>query len=83
MLVRYKRNKKYACYDSDSLPSEGKSESIQRLYGPFASCGDCPYASHGFLCYSAEGDCMKTDMQRLNNRRKETLKNNEKEAQKP
>lgn len=70
MLVKYKRNKRYACYNSDSLTSVGRIETTPRPHGPFKSCGDCPYASHGFICYSQEGDCLKTDMQKINHRRK-------------
>lgn len=70
MLVKYKRNKHSACYDSDCLTSVGKITPPPRLCGPFKSCGDCPYASHGFLCYSREGDCMKTDMEKLSRRKK-------------
>lgn len=70
MLIKYKKNKRSACYDSDSLVSVGKPELQPRLRGPFPSCGDCPYPSHGFICYSSEGDCLRTDMQKINQRRK-------------
>lgn len=71
MGVRYKHNKKLACYSSGSLITSPKTEaSSSRLRGPFASCGDCPYAHHGFLCYSKEGDCMKTYLQRMTEKRK-------------
>ena len=69
MLVKYKRNRKFACYDSESLTSTGRPEPPPRLVGSFKSCGDCPYASHGFICYSREGDCLRTDMQKINQRR--------------
>ncbi|TCK89045.1 hypothetical protein EDC19_2458 [Natranaerovirga hydrolytica] len=70
MLIRYKKNKRTACYDSDSLLSAGKHETNPRLCGPFKSCGDCTYPSHGFICYSSEGNCLRTDMQKINQRRK-------------
>ena len=28
----------------------------------FSRCEDCPYPSHGFLCWSSEDDCMRTRM---------------------
>ena len=70
MLVHYKKNRKPACYDSDSLVSVEKVLTEKRPNGPFKSCGECPYASHGFICYSREGDCLRTDMQKINQRRK-------------
>lgn len=71
MLVRYKRNKQTACYDSENLVTVGKLQAEERLRGPFPGCCDCPYPSHGFICYSAEGDCLRTDMQRIHNKSKQ------------
>jgi hypothetical protein len=65
MLVRYKKNRKPACYDSDNLSSIGRIPVDEQPHGPFKSCGGCPYPSHGFICYSSEGDCLRTDMQRI------------------
>ncbi len=69
MIVYFKKNKRPACYDSENLIT-GSRPPIQHLCGPFKSCGECPYASHGFICYSSEGDCLKTDMQKIENYRK-------------
>ncbi len=41
----------------------------ERAVGPYASCGACPYAAHGKSCSTREGDCMRTDMERINRRR--------------
>lgn len=65
MLIRYKKNKRSACYDSDTLVTGGRIPPIERPCGPFKSCGNCPYPSHGFLCYSSEGDCLRTDMEKI------------------
>lgn len=70
MLVRYKKNKKPACYDSDVLVTTGPIPAAERPKGPFKSCGNCPYPSHGFICYSSEGDCLRTDMQKINKKAK-------------
>lgn len=70
MLVHYRRNKESAFYDSDQLQTVGRPDPPQQLRRPFASCGDCPYPSHGFQCYTAEGDCLKTHLQKLANQRK-------------
>jgi|GEM_PF-1751151 len=47
MLARYKRSRRNACYDSDSLVTHDKAKAEPRLHGPFPSCGDCAYPSHG------------------------------------
>lgn len=70
MLVHYKKNKQTACYDSTSLVTVGRIPPDKQPCGPFQSCGNCPYPSHGFMCYGSEGDCLRTDMQRLHNKNK-------------
>lgn len=65
MLVPYKKNKKNACYDSETLVTTGRLQPEERPKGPFKSCGDCPYPSHGFVCYGSEGDCLRTDMDKI------------------
>lgn len=65
MLVKYKRNKKVTYYDPNTLITMGRAKPDPRPSGPFGSCIDCPYASHGFICYSREGDCMRTYMARF------------------
>ena len=64
MLIRYKRNRRTACYESESLLQGGRPEPAPQLTGPFKSCGGCPYARNGFICWSSEGKCLKTDMNR-------------------
>ena len=74
MTVHYKRNRSPAyCYDMDTSYLE-KAESVGRTRGPFESCGDCRYASHGFFCYGCEGDCLKTDMDKISKRRNQVCK---------
>jgi len=70
MIIRYRRNKTIAHYDSESLAAIGRPEPVESLRGPFKSCGDCPYPSHGFICYSAEGDCLKTHLEKFKKIRK-------------
>lgn len=49
MLVHYKKNRKPACYDSDSLVSVGKILPDERPCGPFKSCGSsCSYVVREF-----------------------------------
>lgn len=71
MLVHYKKNKKPACYDSDALITTGRIPPDERPHGPFKSCDNCPYPSHGFICYSSEGDCLRTDTQQIHSRNKQ------------
>ncbi len=74
MIVRYRRNREIAFYDLECLKSVGKPEQCESPRGPFKSCGECPYPSHGFICYRSEGDCLKTDMEKVHqkNRKEES-----------
>lgn len=33
-------------------------------------CKGCPYPGVGFVCWSTDGSCMKTDMEKINRNRK-------------
>ena len=33
-------------------------------------CEGCPYPSIGFICWNRDGTCMRTDMDKINRRRK-------------
>ena len=35
-----------------------------------ARCDGCPYPSVGFICWSPDGSCLKTDMNRISCRNK-------------
>ncbi|WP_041272708.1 hypothetical protein [Desulfitobacterium hafniense] len=35
-----------------------------------ASCEGCPYPSVGFICWSPEGSCMKTEVEKISSRSK-------------
>lgn len=68
MIVHYKRNKHTACFYTNNTADRVRPQPIERPHGPFASCEDCPYASHGFMCYGKEGDCLRTDMEKIHER---------------
>lgn len=70
MNVRYRRNRTIAHYASENLAGAGRPEPPDLLRRPFLSCGECPYPSHGFQCYTAEGDCLKTHLEKVESRRK-------------
>lgn len=60
--VLFKKNKEtWISGMGNALPKE--SPAVPR--GPFAQCGNCPYARHGFVCWHKEGGCMKTDVREL------------------
>lgn len=33
-------------------------------------CAGCPYPGVGFICWSSDGSCMKTDMEKISSRSK-------------
>lgn len=33
-------------------------------------CKDCPYPAHGFVCWRENGECMRTDMEKITEREK-------------
>lgn len=68
MLLHYRKNNQHACYDLNNPPTAMGLTPESRPHGPFESCGDCPYASHGFMCYGKEGDCLRTDMQKIHDK---------------
>jgi len=70
MLVHYKKNKKQACYDSDVLITTERILPDKRSHGPFKSCGDCPYPSPGFICHTSEGNCLRTEMEKIHRKNK-------------
>ncbi|MFI3326656.1 MAG: hypothetical protein R3Y35_10875 [Clostridia bacterium] len=63
MLIQYKKNGRTQLYCDDDISVQKKivEEEISK---PFESCGKCNYASHGFLCFKEEGDCLKTALEK-------------------
>lgn len=57
-------------YDSGSLSTVSREPPPRRV-GPFESCGECPYVSVGFVCHTADGDCLRTEMQKRQKKRKD------------
>ena len=53
MLVRYKKNKKPACYDSDVLVTTGRYRQLNGLRDHLKAA-ETALPSHGFICYSSE-----------------------------
>lgn len=37
----------------------------------FERCKGCPYPSHGFICWREDGECMKTDVEKIAKRERE------------
>ena len=74
MIVRNRRNRTIAHYASENLAGACRPEPSDLLRRPFLSCGKCPYPSHGFQCYTAEGNCLKTHLEKVESRRKTVKK---------
>lgn len=64
MLVRYRKGRRKACYDSEGLVTVDH-EPATPPQGPFPSCEGCPYPGSGFHCYAAPGNCLRTQMQKI------------------
>lgn len=53
--------------------SDKKADSQNRIYsvaGPkdTEKCRGCPYPRVGFICWSTDGSCMKTDMEKISSK---------------
>ncbi len=53
----------------------GESAGLPRVYAipnpnDVSRCRGCPYPGVGFICWGRDGSCMRTDMERINKRRK-------------
>ena len=77
MFVADKGNKHLVSYDGNGHKAKSTFEHPKNL-GPFQSCADCTYPSNGFICYTREGDCMRTDMQRLAQKNRQKKEQEEK-----
>lgn len=69
MLIKYRKGRQTACYIREDLITVSR-ESEPPLSGPFPTCEGCPYPGTGFLCYTNEGNCMRTMVQKIMERRK-------------
>lgn len=69
MLVRYRKGRREACYDPETLATVAHEPSPS-AQGPFPSCESCPYPSTGFLCYAEEGKCIRIEMQKIMDRQR-------------
>jgi len=53
-----------------SLPPDRNTEPPQVYLDRSKRCIGCPYAKHGYTCYSStDGSCIRTDMERLERKR--------------
>ena len=67
VYVNYKRGRRKIRYCTDELTVDGYgARPAPPPTGPFESCGDCPYASVGFKCWSEEGVCLRNHYGRKN-----------------
>lgn len=71
MVVWYRKNGMAACYVKDEKNGESGPYGIpppQPPQGPFEKCAGCPYPSHGFICYSKDGSCLRTEIDKITKR---------------
>lgn len=68
-MLAYKRNGIEAYQKDNASHGSGVPRPVQHPCGPFPSCVGCHYAAHGRTCYTAEGDCLRTDMLRIGQRK--------------
>lgn len=51
-------------------PREVRVEYEQPICKCYEKCKDCPYPAHGFICWRANNECLKTDMEKIAEREK-------------
>lgn len=64
MLVHYRKGRRNACYDPECLVTVAH-EPVLPLQGPFPPCEGCPYPGSGFRCFAKQGNCLRTEMQKI------------------
>ncbi len=60
MRDKFKKNEKFSLKLHRNRPAYIVPD--KKPQGLFASCGNCPYAGHGFLCGSSEDNCLRVFM---------------------
>lgn len=55
--MQYKKSGKI-CYQSNFIVKANEIQN-EKVKGPFDTCGNCSYASHGFICYQNNGSCLR------------------------
>ena len=54
-------------------PMQPLAEQERPICRHSARCKDCPHAGHGFICWHRDGSCLRTDMEKIEEReRKQT-----------
>ena len=59
--VQESHKKKYELLQQEPLPEPVCSRSPE--------CKDCPYPRHGFLCWGADGTCLRSRMNEINEKK--------------
>ena len=49
-----------------NTPSGARVPEPKPMCSLFTRCEGCPYPSHGFICWSSDGLCMREIMKKLN-----------------
>ena len=57
------------------VPSAKREPEKKPVCSRSSRCEGCPYPSHGFVCWHDEERCLRTEMEKINERDKERRKN--------
>lgn len=53
-------------YRKGRRPDPDKGSEAKTKCSLFAHCEGCPYPSHGFICWSGDGHCIRASMKKIN-----------------
>ena len=57
------------------VPSAKREPEEKPVCSRSSRCEGCPYPSHGFVCWHDKERCLRTEMEKINQREKERRKN--------
>ena len=66
-------------FHKNTAPAEVRMEYEKPVCSQSERCKDCPYPAHGFVCWHDEGNCLRTEMEKI--AEKEKKRGNERNNQ--
>ena len=66
-------------FHKNTAPAEVRMEYEKPVCSQSERCKDCPYPAHGFVCWHDEGNCLRTEMEKI--AEKEKKRRNERNDQ--
>lgn len=52
-------------------PTSQEQSAVEEIAQPTHPCAECPYSAHGFVCWSDESHCLRTEMMKINEVKKD------------